>query len=288
MNNKLLYVLFSALLIISQPALADLLDDSFIKINDTLPSIDSGTMSSRIDAYNSISGDLLSLSGTKYQLSGAGIINSTLLRRLISDAFDYYAISTPYQTLKNDIISKTSQYINNYQINYENVDGYSGLLNTYYILIPGIIGYSLASIDAYNDYEIKFNNLSADDALAYKAEVYLKLYYITLSLNNDGVATNLTPTTIILKYQALNWTNPGITLSEKIQSLPQGWSLIGVEPELTDFTIFSNTLVVWYYDNMQLKWFWYSENTNVIQELSLVNNDKLTVIPAHSGIWVFK
>ena len=155
-------------------------------------------------------------------------------------------------------------------------------------MIPGFLGYTYASINDYNDYEIKFNNLSANDALVYKVEVLLKLYYITSSLNNAGVVTTLTPTTILLQYQALDYQNQGITLSEKVQSLPQGWSLIGIQEELTDLAIFSNTMIVWYYDNTQLKWFWYSENVGVIQELSQVNNDILTTIPAYSGIWVFK
>ena len=74
-----------------------------------------------------------------------------------------------------------------------------------------------------------------------------------------------------------------------INSLPDGWSLVGSGCKITNLDIFNSVNIVWYWDNMAHKWLAYSHNaaTKTAIENS-TDVQLLNKIDPKKGFWIYK
>ena len=83
-----------------------------------------------------------------------------------------------------------------------------------------------------------------------------------------------------------NITYPSCLSEEYLSSLPEGWSLVGVDCQIDDMNVFNGVNVVWLYRNG--KWFAYSNNENIKTLLMLYGFWGIDKIYPNEGFWIKK
>jgi Leucine-rich repeat (LRR) protein len=71
-----------------------------------------------------------------------------------------------------------------------------------------------------------------------------------------------------------------------IDSLPTGWHNLGSSSEITDFSIFENSYIVWRWENE--KWYAHSEIPLVSKKVSEAGYEKFDTLQSFEGFWILK